>query len=276
MSAPTERLRTVTVLGQELRVAVRPGTGPGPPLMLCNGIGASLEVLQPFVDALDPRIEVVRFDVPGVGGSADPPVPYSFAMLAWLATRMMARLGHDRFDVLGISWGGALAQQIAFQHRHRCRRVVLAATGTGSLMVPARFSVLRTMLTPRRYRDPAYAQRVAAQLYGGRLRDDPALAARLLHEETRAGSRRGYRMQLLAGAGWSSLPALPLIGQPVLVLAGTDDPIVPTVNARIMARLLPRAELHEYDDGHLGLLTMADDLAPRVAAFLRPGRSICP
>ena len=137
----SERLRTVTVLGHQVRVSIRPGTGPGPPLLMCNGIGASLEVLQPFVEALDARIEVVRFDVPGVGGSADPRAPYSFAMLALLVTRLMSALGHERFDVLGISWGGGLAQQLAFQHPRRCRRVVLAATATGSLMVPARWSV---------------------------------------------------------------------------------------------------------------------------------------
>ena len=56
------------MLGHDVRVSVRPGTAPGPPLLLCNGIGASLDLLQPFVDTLDERIEVVRFDVPGVGG----------------------------------------------------------------------------------------------------------------------------------------------------------------------------------------------------------------
>ena len=61
-------MRTVAVGGQQLRVAVRPGDGARTPLVLANGIGASLELLQPFVDALDPSIEVVRFDVPGVGG----------------------------------------------------------------------------------------------------------------------------------------------------------------------------------------------------------------
>jgi poly(3-hydroxyalkanoate) depolymerase len=265
----TKQLRRVTVAGHEIRVSVRPGTEPGPPLVLCNGIGASLELLQPFVDALDPRIEVVRFDVPGVGGSPDPKVPYNFALLAWVLGRMLRELGYDRFDVLGISWGGGLAQQVAFQFPGRCRRLVLVATGTGSVMVPARFSVLRKMVTPRRYRDAEYAKTVAAELYGGRLRDQPELAARLLHDQSRIGSRRGYVFQLFAGVGWSSLFGLPFIRQPTLVLAGLDDPIIPPVNARIIHRLLPNATLHFYDDGHLGLVTAADELAPRIARFLR-------
>jgi poly(3-hydroxyalkanoate) depolymerase len=258
------------VLGHQVRISVRPGTEPGPPLLLCNGIGAGLDVLEPFVDHVDPGIEVVRFDVPGVGGSPTPAVPYSFAGLAWFATRLMDQLGYDRFDVLGISWGGGLAQQLAFQSPRRCRRLVLASTATGMLMVPARPAVLSKMLTPRRYRDPAYAREIAAELYGGRLREQPEQVRHLLSDQSRIGSRTGYLFQLLAGVGWTSLPALPLIRQPTLILAGRDDPIIPPVNARIMSRLLPHATLHLYDDGHLGLVTAADELGPLVSEFLRP------
>lgn len=261
-------LRQVRVRGLSVRVSVRPGTGSTPPLLLCNGIGASLDLLQPFVDEVDPAITVVSFDVPGVGGSPEPPIPYSFAMMAVLAGDLMVELGHPRFDVLGISWGGGLAQQIAFQNPRRCRRLVLVSTATGMLMVPASPRVLRKMVTPRRYRDPEYAVQVAAELYGGRLREDPARVRDLMHTHSRVGSRRGYVYQLLAGVGWSSLPALPLIRQPTLVLAGSDDPIIPLVNARIMARLLPHATLHVYDDGHLGLVTSAAELAPLISGFL--------
>lgn len=266
----TTRLRHLTVLGHDVRVSVRAGTEPGPPLVLCNGIGASLDLLDPFVDALDPRIEVVSFDVPGVGGSPAPRLPYNFPMLAWFLVKLLEQLGHDRFDVLGISWGGGLAQQVAFQHPRRCRRLVLVSTATGSLMVPAGPRILSKMITPRRYRDPEYARSIAAHLYGGRLRADPELARHLLHDHSRVGSWPGYFLQLLAGLGWTSLPALPFIRQPTLILAGSDDPIIPLVNARIMARLLPSATLHVYDDGHLGLVTNADELAPLVADFLRP------
>ncbi len=261
-------LRRVRLHGHDVRVAVRPGTAPGPPLVLCNGIGASLDLLQPFVDKIDPRIEVVRFDVPGVGGSPMPKVPYNFALLAWFVGALLDRLGYDRFDTLGISWGGGLAQQLAFQCPRRCRRLVLVSTGTGMLMVPARFSVLRTMLTPRRYRDPAYAKAIAPELYGGRMRRQPDEVRNVVYERERLGSGTGYYLQLLAGVGWSSLPALPLIRQPTLILAGDDDPLIPLVNARIMRALLPNASLHVFDDGHLGLLTAADELGPLVSRFL--------
>jgi len=262
------QLRQVRVLGHDVRVSVRPGTTVGPPLVLCNGLGASLDLLQPFVDRVDPRIEVVRFDVPGVGGSAMPKVPYNFALLGWFVGTLVDRLGYARFDALGISWGGGLAQQLAFQYPRRCRRLVLVSTGTGMLMVPARLNVLLKMITPRRYRDPAYAKAIAPELYGGRMRRRPDEVRHVVYEQERLGSRTGYFLQLLAGAGWSSLPALPLIRQPTLVLAGADDPIIPLANARILHALLPNSSVHVYDDGHLGLVTDADELGPVVSQFL--------
>jgi len=264
----SDTVRDVSVLGQELRVSVRPGTGP--PLVLCNGIGASLDLLQPFVDALDPGIPVIRFDVPGVGGSPPPSWPYTFATLARRLGALLDQLGHGTVDILGISWGGALAQQFAFQNPLRCRRLVLVSTATGFLMVPARPRVLARMLTPRRYVDPGYAASVAAELYGGQLREDPSLVFTLLDGHSRRPSPRGYALQLCAGLGWTSLPFLPLIRQPTLLLAGDDDPIIRLANAKIMRRLLPNATLYVYPDGHLGLITRAAQLAPVVADFLRP------
>jgi poly(3-hydroxyalkanoate) depolymerase len=262
-------MRVVVVGNQPLRVAVRPGDPTRTPLLLVNGIGASLELLQPLVDALDASLEVVRFDVPGVGGSPLPGLPYRLPRLARLLAGLLDQLGYGTVDVLGISWGGGLAQQFALCQRDRCRRLVLVATGTGMLMVPGRPEVLAKMATPRRYLDPGYAERVAADLYGGTIRPDPALARELLHGHTRVGPRRGYLYQLAAGAGWTSLPLLPWLRQPTLLLAGDDDPIIPLVNARIMRRLLADAELHVYHGGHLGLLTEAGELAPLVDRFLR-------
>lgn len=241
------------------------------PLLICNGIGASLDLLQPFVDHLDPSIEVVRFDVPGVGGSENPRLPYTFATMACFVGALMDRLEYDRFDLLGISWGGGLAQQLAFQSPRRCRRLVLVSTATGSLMVPAHPRVLGKMLTPRRYRDQEYATQVAAELYGGTLRERPEQVRDLLHADSRVGSRRGYVAQLLAGLGWSSIPGLPFLRQETLIVAGSDDPLIPLVNAKLMRWLIPRSQLHVYDDGHLGLVTRADELAPVIGDFLRQG-----
>jgi poly(3-hydroxyalkanoate) depolymerase len=227
-----------------------------------------LDLLEPFVDALDPAIEVVSFDVPGAGGSPVPRLPYTFATMAFFVGKLLDELGYDDVDILGISWGGGLAQQFALQNPRRCRRVVLVSTGTGWMMVPAHPRVLSKMITPRRYRDPVYARRVAAELYGGKVRDNPELAKHLLHDYARVGSQLGYAYQLLAGVGWTSLPFLPLLRQETLILAGDDDPIIPLANPRMMHRLIPNSTLHVYHDGHLGLVTIRTELAPVVEAFL--------
>jgi hypothetical protein len=96
-------------------------------------------------------------------------------------------------------------------------------------MVPAPPWVLRHMVTPRRYRDPEYARDVAGHLYGGSVRRLPDVAEQLLVGSDRPPSRLGYLFQLCAGLGWTSLPLLPLVRQRVLILAGTDDPIIPLV-----------------------------------------------
>jgi poly(3-hydroxyalkanoate) depolymerase len=180
---------------------------------------------------------------------------------------MLDQLGYGQVDVLGISWGGGLAQQFALQHHMRCRRLVLVSTATGALMVPGNPAVLAKLATPRRYLDPDYLAGIAPELYGGDLRSHPEAVhayARAVH----AVSLHGYLYQLLASIGWTSLPWLPLIQQPTLILAGDDDPIVPLVNAKLMRRLIPDARLHVFHGGHLGLLTQARELAPLVAQFL--------
>ena len=268
-----ERVELVTVRGRTLRIAVRPAAGDladpaRPPLLLCNGIGGSLELLQPFVDALGPQREVIRFDLPGIGGSPPPPAPYHLTKLPWLVSGLLDLLGHRQADALGISWGGGLAQQLAVACPRRVRRLVLVATGPGVLMVPARPKVLRHLLTPQRHRDPGYAARMAAEIYGGTMRSQPDRVRELLHPAAPTGPRRGYYYQLLAGVGWTSIPWLAALEQPTLVLAGDDDPIVPLVNARLMHMLLRRSTLHIYPGGHLELIASPGLLAPLVEDFL--------
>ena len=274
----TAEMRSVRVGGQLLRVAVRPGLSgsgsgsggqpPRAPLLLVNGIGASLELLDPLVAALDPAVEVIRFDPPGVGGSAPSPLPYRFSGLCRLIARLLDELGHDQVDVLGISWGGGVAQHFAAFQRARCRRLVLVATATGAVMVPARPSVLAHMVTPQRYLDREYLERVAGEIYGGSARADPVRVAAAMHDGNRVGPPGGYLHQLTAGAGWTSVPFLPWLRQPTLIVSGDDDPLIPLVNARLMQLLIPHSRLHVYHGGHLGLLTEAAELAPVVDGFL--------
>ncbi|MEM5428806.1 poly(3-hydroxyalkanoate) depolymerase [Cupriavidus oxalaticus] len=261
-------IRTVELEGRELRVGIRRGSHAGPPLLLFNGIGANLELVEPFVAALD-DVEIIIFDIPGVGGSPTPVIPYRFTTLSLMADKLLTRLGYNGpVDVLGVSWGGALAQEFAHLYPERCRRLILAATSPGVIMVPGKLSVLARLLGPRRYTDPAYLQRVGGDIYGGTYRRDPGL----LREHSRhiqPPRGRGYVYQLLAAWGWSSLPWLGALRQPTLVMHGNDDPIVPLANAKILAARIRKARLHVVDDGHLFLVARAAEVAPVIRRFLR-------
>ena len=262
--------RYVNAGGQRIRVNVRHGTGV--PLVLCNGIGASLEVLDPLVEQLNPDRTVIRFDVPGTGGSPTSLAPYGFPYLAWVLGRVLSKLGIGVVDVLGLSWGGALAQQFAFQNPRRCRRLVLVATGTGAIMVPAHPRILAKMVTPRRFSDPNYAATIAGELYGGTVRAHGEDVARLFVRQLHAGSKIGYVHQLLAGSVWTSAFGLLAVRQRTLIIQGTDDPIIPTINARILKALLHHSRLHLHPGGHIDLVHNAAELAPVVDKFLsEPG-----
>ena len=261
------QIQTIDLDGQTLRVATWQGSDASPPLLIFNGIGANLELVEPFVAALD-DVSVIIFDVPGVGGSPAPLMPYRFSTLAVLADKLLTRLGYaGPVDVLGVSWGGALAQQFAHLYPRRCRKLILAATSPGVIMIPARLSVLSKLIGPRRYTDPAYLKQVGGEIYGGAYRHDAALLeAHSRHIQAPRG--RGYLYQLLAASGWTSLPWLGALRQKTLVMHGNDDPIVPLTNARILAARIRDATLHVVDDGHLFLITRAKEVAPVIQRFL--------
>lgn len=262
------QIEIVEVSGQLLRVGLRRGRKGQAPLLMFNGVGANLELVEPFVAALDMAIPVVIFDIPGVGGSPAPRLPYRLSGVARLGHELMPKLGYDwTVDVLGVSWGGAVAQQFARSFPERCRRLVLAATSPGAIMVPGKLSALAKLASPRRYLDPEYLRRVGADLYGGTYRKHPDRLEHLAHHIKPPGGL-GYAYQLLAGAGWTSLPWLHRLRQPTLILHGTDDPIVPLTNAKILAALIPGSRLHVVDDGHLFLVSRAREVAPVVSKFL--------
>jgi poly(3-hydroxyoctanoate) depolymerase len=260
----TREVRTqhVRVSGVNIRVMVWPGSAPGTPLLIFNGIGARAEMLAPFAEAMS-GTEIIIFDVPGTGESSPPLVPYRLWMLSLLAGQLLTTLGYTQVDVLGVSWGGGAAQQFAAQNPRRCRRLVLAATSPGFLMVPPKWSVLSKFATPRRYNDPQFRRAIAGHIYGGRARTNPEMI-----DEFRPTSRRGYLLQQLAIAGWSSLPWLTLLRQPTLIVAGDDDPVIPLPNAMLMARLIPHATLHVIDDGHLFIMSSTARTAEVVSEFL--------
>ncbi len=267
-SRSRETIRFVDVDDVRLRTSVR---GSGPPVLLITGLGASLDFGLPFEQELAARrLQVISFDFPGVGQSTAYAMPRRMRGIAGTVQRMVQALGYDRVDVLGISLGGVVAQQLARQSPELVRRLVLAATGPGLGGLPGSPSVLWALATPRRYYQPDYFRQIAGRIYGGLARQDPdALLHGSVGPFVERPSVRGYFGQLFAISGWTSVPWLHRLQQPTLVLAGDDDPIVPLINGRILAGQIPRAELHVVEGGgHLFLLEDPAGTADVVAEFV--------
>jgi len=257
-----------TVGGRTLRVATWRLEMPSEhlPILFFNGIGANIEAVAPLAEALQDRA-FIMFDMPGVGRSPDPIIPYTAWTMAWTTTLLLDKLGVDEIDVMGVSWGGAMAQHFALQHPGRTRRLILCATSAGMLMVPGNPAALSKMADPRRYVDAAFMEEHFQTLYGGAL-GKAAGKAEHIHR-LKPPSRRGYLYQLMAMLGWTSAPALPFMKKPTLIMMGDDDQIVPIANGNILNSLIPNSELLVLEGGgHLFLLSHSDDCVEAMRRFL--------
>lgn len=268
--APADQ-RLIQVDDVRLRVRVR---GTGDPLLLITGIGASLELAEPFEDQMVARgFQVISFDAPGVGQSTGYRRPRRMPGIARTIERLLDALDRPCVDVLGVSLGGIIAQQLAHQAPGRVRRLVLCATGAGVFGlggIPGSPKVVLEMATPRRYRSPDHYRKVAGMIYGGTTRRNPdTLLKHSVARFTEPPSLSGYVGQLYALAFWTGLPWLGRLPQPTLVISGDDDPIVPAVNGRILARCIPYSRLHIVPGGgHLFILERPADIADLVVEFL--------
>jgi poly(3-hydroxyoctanoate) depolymerase len=245
-------------------------TGQGhPPLLLITGLGGSTDQWTAFAQQFQHRC-VIRFDVPGMGLSSATYTPIPVAAVAELAVAVLDALKVECADVVGYSYGGAVAQQLAFEHPERVCRLVLAATNCGVGAVPGSYAAMASLSTPLRYYSPTYFDRNAAALYGGMTGRDLSMRRRMMAERHRhPPSAYGYSMQLLGTVGWSSLHFLSRIPHDTLVICGDDDPLVPVVNAETLAKRIPRARLEIVRrSGHLFLWDEAKRLAVRVRRFL--------
>jgi pimeloyl-ACP methyl ester carboxylesterase len=243
--------------------------GVGPPLLLLMGIGGHLDMWQPLTEYLPGR-RLVMFDFPGTGESSLPWFPPTMANCALFVSGLMRKLELSQADILGYSWGGMLAQQLAAQHPGIVRKLVLACTTPGVLGVPAHPQVWARLLTPLRYYSPGYMAAIAADTFGGKFRRDPALVrAEVARRMANPPSWPGYAFQVIAASTFSTFPLAPLIRQPTLILAGDDDPVVKTQNQRLLHNLLRQSELRILENsGHLLLLDSPQTAARIVTSFL--------
>jgi len=252
--------------GLDLRVARWRLDKPSehPPVLFFNGIGANIEAVAPLAEALEER-GFIMFDMPGTGESPDPVFPYTPSTMSWTARGILERFGLDEVDVMGMSWGGTIAQQFALQHGSRVRRVVLAATTPGMMMIPGDPKMLAQMADPY----SAINEMLMREYMSAMENADESRLARNSVGNISPPSATGYFAQRLPLAGWTSLPALPFLDKPVLVMMGENDPIVPLSNGQLLAGAIPGARLEVFADaGHLFLMTHPEKSLRLLREFL--------
>lgn len=269
--ATTASFTMIGVAGRRLRVGqwhnqpAAPGKNPAPaprPLVILSGIGMNMEMLEPIASRLPGR-RVISFDMPGIGQSPDPIFPYTIPHMALTLAALLDRLRIDTVDLLGISWGGAVVQQFAFQHRARTGKLVLAATSAGGTMIPGNASMMSQMFDPMEYSVEKALRRNLAAFYNGGGADRVSLNA------ATAPSPLGWSCQLAAFAGWSSAPFLPLLSMPVLVMGDDDDQLVPPANAHFLHNAIPGSRLEMTEGGgHLFMLARPDSFIGKLTGFL--------
>jgi poly(3-hydroxyoctanoate) depolymerase len=251
------------------RICVTEIGSTGKPLFLVPGIGCSADMWQPFTPYF-PNRHLISFDAPGTGRSSTPLFPVSVAALSTLAVAVLDGRGVACADVIGFSYGGAVAQQLAYDQPERVRRLVLASTNCGWGSYLGSPAALAVLATPLRFYSASYFERVAADVYGGvtgrdAVKRNGASSARLRLPP----SHHGYAMQLLGGLGWSSWSFLRDIRHETLVVCGDDDPLVPVANAKMLAERIPRARLSVVERaGHLLLWDEPERVAPQIGQFV--------
>ena len=267
-----EEEKWLDIAGSRVRVLL---IGQGPELLLLNGIGAHSGMWEPLVEQLCGTRRLVLLDMPGAGASPPLRRPVRMSSLATLVVGVLDGLALQRADVLGYSWGGALAQQLARDHPHRVDRLCLVSTVPGVGGRPPSLRVAAAMMDPTRFSTRERAREAATLLYGGEYRQDDELAESALQRwHDQPPSKAGYAQQLFAIAGWSSIRWLRQIKSRTLILSGGDDPLVPLRNAHLMTTLLRDATLHIVPNGgHLWLLDHAGEAAAVIEHFLRQGRA---
>lgn len=218
-------------------------TGQGEPLILIEGLGTATWLWWKQVPELARRFRVVAYDLRGSGWSDKPDEPYSIPMFADDLAGLMDALRIKQAHVLGISLGGYVAQEFAIRYPHRVKRLILCSTGTnGPHATPPNPDVIVALMAPVAGKDNL-RDRITLSLSPGYATAHPSdveqmLAWRLDNPQP----AYAYNRQLMSAVGWTSEGRLGEITMPTLVLAGSEDRVVPPQNADVLVAGIPHAE----------------------------------
>jgi pimeloyl-ACP methyl ester carboxylesterase len=274
MTARMTDTRVAAPDGAELAVTV---AGDGPPLLLIPGLGATRVVFEPLMPLLTPHLRVTVYDQRGVGASELTPGPYTTGQLGDDAASVLDGSGIDRAAVLGASFGGMVAQQLAIRHAQRVGVLLLAATGPGAARLaqdpdPAAADAL----LGKGARTPEDAYRIACTvLYSRRFQEDQAgfIEQQVRDRARRPVAARAFQAQLAASRGHDVWAALPSIVAPTLVLHGSEDAVMPLANAELLCARIPGAVLDIFEGaGHLFFHEQPQRTADVMEAFITAQR----
>lgn len=230
--------------------------GLGPPLLMIMGMSGTFDHWNAgFLAELRRDFETIVYDHRGVGASSRLEGPATIAQLAQDAAGLLATLELESAHVLGISMGGMVAQELALNHPERVRTLALGCTycgGEGSAV--ASEEVMRRLAEGMMSGDRERALRT-----GWEVNVSPAFAA---DEEAYArfkeiGMRRAVSVEVImeqmrAIAAHDTSARLPEVALPTLVIHGTADQMLPVQNGRMIAGLIPDAQLEIFEEiGHL-------------------------
>ena len=256
--------------GAELAVTV---TGSGAPLLLIPGLGATRVVFDPLVPLLAGECEVAVYDQRGIGASSSVDPPSSTAQLGDDAEAVLDGLDLGSSAVLGASFGGMVATQLALRHPSRVRCLILAATSPGyGHLVQEPDAAAQAALLGKGARTAEEAYRVACTvLYSQRFQREHAdvIEAQVRDRARHPVAARAFRAQWEASRAHDAWDELPELHIPTLVLHGEEDAVMPAVNARAMAARIPGAEYVELAGaGHLFFHEEPARTAELVLAFI--------
>lgn len=245
--------------------------GAGPRLLYCNGSGATLREVRALLKLLTADFDLLAFDYRGMGASPPVTEPYTMADVAADVVGLLDEVGWDRTAVVGLSFGGMVAQELAVTHPERVQRLALLSTSPGGAFSSYPLETLAGL--PAAERSTRGLQLSDRRWTPQWLADHPdqaalaaAYSAQVPAQETE-DQARGRRLQLQARAGHDVLSRLKDITCPTFVGNGRYDDIAPVVNGRAIADRVADATMHIYDGGHM---FMAQDPKawPQILAFL--------
>ena len=251
------------------------GPSTGVPVVFLTHLAAVLDNWDPrVVDGIAARHRVITFDNRGVGASSGS-TPTTIEQMARDAVTFIRALGFDQVDLFGFSMGGMIAQVIAQQEPRLVRKMILAGTGPAGgegIDKVTRISYLDTARGLLTRRDPKQFLFFTRTPNGrGAAKEFLARLEERTNDRDKAISVRSFRAQLKAIHRWGQqTPAdLSSIHQPVLVMNGESDKMVPTKNTVDLDRRLPNSQLVVYPDaGHGGVFQFHEDFVKRALEFL--------